>query len=209
MAELAGIDEPPACFVGAEERLFKPAWQPPESFRVIFVGKLIPLHGLDVILEAARLIPEVTFEVIGSGQETRLLADRPRNVVHVPWIDYEGLPAAYARAGCALGIFGASEKAQRVIPNKTFQALAVGCPVVTADSEGARELLTHGSDALLVEPTAPSLAEAIVALRDDRALAERIGAAGRETFEREASEAVLGRRWRDLIRGVAGRDPRR
>jgi glycosyltransferase involved in cell wall biosynthesis len=208
MSELAGIEEPPACYVGAEERLFKHAWQWPEDFRVLFVGKLIPLHGLEVILAAARLIPDVTFEVIGSGQQEHLLADRPRNVEHVPWVDYERLPAEYATAGCALGIFGASAKAQRVIPNKTFQALAVGCPLITADSEAARELLTHGGDALLVEPTASSLAEAIVALRDDRVLAERIAAAGRQTFEREASESVLGRRWRDLIHGVAGSDAR-
>jgi glycosyltransferase involved in cell wall biosynthesis len=201
MAEIGGIDEPPVCYVGAEERLFKHTWQRPRKFRALFVGKLIPLHGLDVILEAARLIPDVDFRIIGSGQLGHVLADKPANVVHVPWVGYEDLPREYASAGCALGIFGSSAKAHRVIPNKAFQALAVGTPLVTANAEGARELLTNGLDALLTDSTPASLAEAIVALRDDRVLAERIGSAGRATFEREASEQVLGHRWRDLIAG--------
>jgi glycosyltransferase involved in cell wall biosynthesis len=118
----------------------------------------------------------------------------------------------YAQAGCALGIFGASGKAHRVIPHKTFQALAVGTPLLTGDTPAAREMLVDGRDSLLVERTPEALANAIVALRDDATLAERIGAGGRATFEREASEAVLGVRWREAVeraierhRGRAGR----
>ena len=61
------------CFVGAEERLFRPAWRPPERFSCLFVGKLIPLHGLETILAAAALAPELAFRVVGSGQLDALL----------------------------------------------------------------------------------------------------------------------------------------
>ncbi len=203
LAELASIEEPAVCYVGAEERLFRPAWRRRDEFRVLFVGKLIPLHGLEAILEAARLLPEVPFRVVGSGQLEPLLADRLANVEHAPWIDYERLPAEYAAAGCALGIFGRSEKAERVIPNKAFQALAIGVPLVTADTEAARELLTSGHDALLTSRDPTEIAAAIRALRDDAGFAERIGAAGRATYEREASEAVLGRRWLATLEAVA------
>ena len=91
--------------VGAEEALFRPGWQPPEPFHVLFVGKLIPLHGLDTILAAAALVPEIPFRVVGDGQLAPLLDDRPANVEHVQWIPYPELPTAYQRAGCALGIF--------------------------------------------------------------------------------------------------------
>jgi glycosyltransferase involved in cell wall biosynthesis len=205
MAEIGGIEEPPVCYVGAEERLFRQMWRRPEKFHALFVGKLIPLHGLDVILGAARLVPDIDFRIVGSGQQGHVLADRPANVHHVPWIDYELLPEEYAAAGCALGIFGSSAKAQRVIPNKAFQALAVGTPLVTAASDGARELFIDGRNALLTEPSPRSLADAICALRDDAELAERIGQAGRETFERDASEKVLGARWSDLIAAVVAR----
>jgi glycosyltransferase involved in cell wall biosynthesis len=199
MAELAGIDEVAVCYLGAEERLFRHAWQRGEDFHVLFVGKPAPLHGLELILEAARRLPDVPFRVVGTGQVTHVLDARPPNVEHVPWVDYDRVADEYARAGCSLGIFGASGKAHRVIPHKTFQALAVGTPLVTANTPAARELLVDRRDSLLVERTPESLAKAIVALRDDPELAERIGRGGRATFEREASEPVLGVRWRDAV----------
>jgi glycosyltransferase involved in cell wall biosynthesis len=203
MADLSGLDHVSHVYVGAEERLFRHTWKQPEDFNVLFVGKLIPLHGLEVILAAARLIPDIRFTIIGSGQQHELLGTRPPNIEHVAWIDYERLPFEYARFSCALGIFGPSGKAGRVIPNKAFQALAVGTPLITADTPAARELLTDGTDALLVERTPKALAAAITRLAEDPGLAARIGRAGRETFEREASEAVLGRRWHDLLQALA------
>jgi glycosyltransferase involved in cell wall biosynthesis len=199
MRELAGIDKMAVCYLGAEERLFRPAWRRSDDFHVLFVGKPAPLHGLELILEAARQLPDVPFRIVGTGQVTYVLDARPPNVEHVPWVEYEHVPDLYARAGCALGIFGASGKAHRVIPHKTFQALAVGSPLVTADTTAAREMLVDGRDCLLVERTADALAQAILSLRDDAELAERVGAGGRATFEREASETVLGVRWREAI----------
>ena len=199
MGELARIDEVAVCLIGAEERLFLRAWHRSDEFHVLFVGKFAPLHGLELILDTARHLPDTSFRIVGTGQVTHLLSARPPNVEHIPWIEYERLPAVYARAGCALGVFGSSGKAERVIPHKAFQALAVGTPLITADTAAARELLVDGRDSLLVERTPEALAKAIVALRDDAELAARIGAGGRATFEGEASEAVLGVRWRETI----------
>jgi glycosyltransferase involved in cell wall biosynthesis len=52
---------------------------------------------------------------------------------------------------------------------------------------------------LTSDSTGEALAHAIQKLHDDVGLAERIGRAGRETFEIDASEDVLGRRWRDVV----------
>jgi glycosyltransferase involved in cell wall biosynthesis len=199
-AQLAGLDEVEVCFVGAEERLFKPGWGPPEHFTALFVGKLIPLQGVETILAAARLVSECRFRIVGSGQLAPLLADRPPNVEHVPWVEYGRLPDELRRAGCALGIFGTTAKAQRVIPNKAFQALACGVPLVTADTPAARELLVNEESALLVPPGDPgALADAVRRLATEADLAQRIAAGGRAAYERQASEAVLGRRWRGII----------
>jgi glycosyltransferase involved in cell wall biosynthesis len=199
-AALAGLDIVETCFVGAEERLFRPTWQPPNDFTALFVGKLIPLQGVETILAAARLAPEIRFRVVGSGQLSQLLAARPSNVDHVPWIEYDRLPQEIQAAGCALGIFGTTPKTQRVIPNKAFQALASAAPLVTADTRAARELLADGESALLVPPGDPAaLASAMRALADDDDLSRRIASGGRAVYERHASEAVLGERWRGII----------
>ena len=202
LAALAGLERErvAVCFVGAEERLFRPGWQRREPFHALFVGKLIPLHGLETILAAARLAPELPFRVVGSGQLEPLLDGRPPNVERVDWVEYERLPAELGRAGCALGVFGTSAKAARVIPNKAFQALACGVPLVTADTPAARELLRQGESALLVPPGDPeALAVALRRLAGDSALAGRIAAGGLAAYREHASERVLGQRWLGLV----------
>jgi glycosyltransferase involved in cell wall biosynthesis len=207
-AFLAQVGEIPrerieVCFVGAEDRLFHPGWRPDEPFRCLFIGKLIPLHGIETILEAARLAPEIPFRIVGSGQLDSLLADPPENLEWIPWVNYEDLPRELWGAGCALGIFGTSDKARRVIPNKAYQAIACGVPLVTAATPGARELFTDEEDALLVPPgDAAALAAAIRRLAAEPDLARRLGDAGRRTYEEHASEEVLGVRWRALLEGL-------
>lgn len=200
-------DLPPAktavCFVGAEDRFFRPGWRRTEPFRCLFVGKLIPLHGIDTIVEAARLAPEIAFRVIGSGQLDEILEGRPPNLEWVRWVEYEELPHELWEAGCALGIFGTSEKASRVIPNKAFQAIACGTPLITADTPAAQELFADGRDALLVPVGDPeALAGAVRRLAADAELARRIGNGGRKTYERRASEEVLGAQWKALMESV-------
>ena len=79
LATLGGL--PPervaVCFVGAEERVFTPGWSRRRTSTRLFVGKLIPLHGLETILAAARLAPEIPFRIVGSGQLDAAAADRP------------------------------------------------------------------------------------------------------------------------------------
>ena len=191
------------CLVGAEERLFHPGWRPDEPFRFLFVGKLIPLHGLETILEAARLAPELRLRVIGIGQLEAVMEKKPENVEWLKWVEYEQLPMEYWGAGCALGIFGTSEKTTRVIPNKAYQALACGTPLITADTRGARELLTDEESALLVPPRDPAaLAAAMQRVASDPELAQRLSSGGRAVYEERASEEVLGARWRSLIEEV-------
>jgi glycosyltransferase involved in cell wall biosynthesis len=200
MADLSGAPDPAVCYVGAEERLFKAVWRRPDRFTALFVGKLIPLHGLETILAAAALAPEIPFRIVGSGQLEAVLHNHPANVEWIPWVEYEDLPGEIQSAGCALGIFGTGAKAARVIPNKAFQAIACGAPLLTSDTPAARELLSDEASALLVPAgDADALAGAIRRLAADPELASRIAAGGRAAYEGKASEAVLGERWREII----------
>jgi len=202
LAALAGLlpDRIEVAFVGAEERIFTPAWTGTEPFTALFVGKLIPLHGVETILAAARAAPELRIRLIGSGQLDSLLETRPENVEWIRWVEYARLPGELHRAGCALGIFGMSEKAQRVIPNKAFQALACGTPLITADTPAARELLVNERSALLVPAADPGvLVTAMRRLATDPGLRQRLSTTGRQTYETYASEEVLGLRWREFL----------
>ena len=81
-------------------------------------------------------------------------------------------------------MFGGSEKAARVVPNKVFDALACGRPVVTADSDGAREWLRDGETALLTPAgDAAALAAALRRLLDERERA-RLGVGALDLYRR-------------------------
>lgn len=165
-----------AVFVGAELEIFSPQPQraPQQSterdLTVLFYGQFIPLHGIDTIIRAAQSLKcdPVQWILIGQGQTEpeirRLLDSQPLPKLQwISWIPYRQLSEWIERADVCLGIFGASAKAGRVIPNKVFQILASGKPLITRDSPAIRELLAPDASGIcLVPPEDPeALAEAI------------------------------------------------
>ena len=78
------------------------------------------------------------------------------------------------------------------MPNKVWQAMAVGRPIVTADGPAPRELLTDGVDALLVPPGDPdALADALRRLAADPGLRARLGAAARARYVSRGTPAAV------------------
>jgi glycosyltransferase involved in cell wall biosynthesis len=101
-----------------------------------------------------------------------------------------------AHAGVVLGGFRES----RAIPPSVFDALSTGAPVITADTEAARELLADGESALLVPPEDPAaLAAAVLRIAEDDDLRLRIAAGGNRVFRERASRRALGARWAELL----------
>ncbi len=102
----------------------------------------------------------------------------------------------FAHAGVVLGSFHES----RGIAPSVFAALATGAPVITGDTEGARELLRDGESALLVPPEDPGRAgHGTRPDRRRRDAADVVAARGRQAFELHATRAVRGRKWRALL----------
>jgi len=185
--------------VGAEPGMFPPSPPPSGPPRVLWYGKLAPLHGLDVIVEAARMPGVPMIRLVGEGQLGEWLADEirrdpPGSLEHIPWIPYDDLGAEVAASAVVLGIFGTSEKAARVVPNKVFQAMAAARPVVTAATPGVREVLSHDVDAVLVAPGDPAaLAAALRDLAADAPRRARLGEAARRRYEQVGLPAEAAR----------------
>lgn len=195
--------------VGAEPDLF-PATPPPEGeVRALFYGKLSPLHGLETVLAAARFPGAPPLRLIGDGQlrpwlDAQLARNRPPHLERESWVPYEQLGGEIASAAICLGIFGTSQKAQRVVPNKVFQAMAVGRPIVTADTPGAREVLTDGENAILVPAgDAAALAAAMIRLAGDPELRARLGDAAQRRFREIGAPAAVAARLLGALPGTA------
>lgn len=188
---VGALPEPQAS--GAARRLGKD-----EPLTVFQYGKWSPMHGADTVLAAADLLRDerLRFVLAGEGQLSAELRDiiASRKLTNVQWLG--ALPTRELRvrtvaADVCLGVFGRSQKAARVVPNKVYDGLACGRPVVTADTAGARELLRDGETALLTPAgDAAALAAALRRLQADDERA-RLGEAGLALYGRALTPSAV------------------
>lgn len=140
--------------------------------KVLFYGQFVPLHGIDTIVRAAWLAKDeaIDWVIIGRGQEEEriraLIAETPLpRLTWISWVDYDELKNWIYRADICLGIFSDSDKAARVIPNKVYQVLSVGVPLITRDSPAIREILNPDTPGVRLVPPADPKA-LFAAIRD-------------------------------------------
>ena len=121
------------------------------------------------------------------------------NELHASNVNFAGwqLPEAIAEEAAishvALGIFGITEKAGRVIPNKAFEAMAMGLPLITRSSKAVDELLTDKTNCLLVEPgNADHLAKQVLWARDNYGEAIGIADRAQEHVQQHCNTDAIG-----------------
>ena len=171
-----------------------------KQLRVGFYGSYIPLHGIPYIVRAAELLIDepVHFTIIGGGQERArvqaLVASLPKapEVEFIPARPYQEVLERMREMDICLGIFGDTDKTQRVISNKVYECAALGKPIITADTPAIREAFTPGVNIELCAHASPeALAEAIRRLAQDPALREKSGLGARKLMEERFTPALL------------------
>lgn len=183
--------------------------------RLLSVGRLDPIKGFDVLLEALALLHArgIAFDsvVIGEGAErARLLARRDElglqaQVAFVGAKPQGEVARAMAEATlmvmpCVVTPDGNADG----IPNVLTEAMAAGLPVVSTRVSGIPELIDDGVSGRIVEQRDPqALAEAIASLLADPALRDACAAAGRAKVEREFDVRIEAGRLHDCFREVA------
>ncbi|WP_284152456.1 glycosyltransferase [Desulfofustis limnaeus] len=206
-------------FVGAEPELF-PKANPTErkiqnhgDLTVLFYGQFIPLHGIDIIVEAAALLRSepVSWMFIGQGQEEEKIRNliarhRLEKIEWVPWVAYDELHRWIQRVDVCLGIFGTSGKAGRVIPNKVFQILSCGKPLITRDSKAMRELIPkHIQGIHLIEPgSSESLAAVIKSMVQSGDV--KVDAKSLDEVQQMITPEAVGRQVMEYLHRVSGVD---
>ena len=203
-------------FVGADEDVFVPRERQViggrDKFKVFFYGSFVPLQGIEYIIKAAKLLEEdkdIEFDIVGDGytfNEVKSLAEKLniRNVNFMGRVDFSELPGYILEADVCLGIFGRTDKAKIVIPNKVYHGLAMGLCILTGDSEAAREILVDGKDASLCGMSDErSIADAIKILKEDSKLRRNIAEAGRKTYLENWTTQVVGNRLSGFLEGIS------
>ena len=198
-------------FIGSDPKVIQPDTAlHNEKFTVHFHGFFNPLQGVHYVVRAARLLQDedVQFTIVGTGPKRirpRALAEElgAHNIRFSEPVSFEELNGWIARADVCLGIFGDTDKARRVIPNKVFEALAARKPIITSRTPAAEELLTDRENVLFCRGSdAEDLAGKIRELKRDEELRRHIAEEGYRLFEKRLIPRVLGGELKDAIVSV-------
>jgi glycosyltransferase involved in cell wall biosynthesis len=169
---------------------------------VVALGRLHRNKGFDTLLDAVALMPGVWLWLAGEGPERAALEAQAARLgiadrVRMPgWRTDVGALLAAADAFC---VPSRHEPLGSVLMEGFFH----GAPMVAAASQGPRQVVTDGTDGLLVPvDDAPALAAALGRVLADRDLAARLVEAGRRTCEARYSEAVVVGAYRNLLEAV-------
>jgi glycosyltransferase involved in cell wall biosynthesis len=139
---------------------------------VVYTGRAIAGKGVDVLLEAAREVPQARFLVVGRLYEQEYRRGAPTNVSFTGFVPPATIPPYLAAAD--LLVMPTTDDlpyASYTSPLKLFEYLASGRPVVASDLPVLREVLSHESNALLYPPRDhAALAAAIRRLLSSRRL---------------------------------------
>ena len=155
----------------------------PERASALFIGVLERYKNVHAIADAWRLaaprVPEATLRIVGDGRHRdvaeALVRDLPTRVTWDRRLETHDVVKAFDSAWVLL-LASRSEGTPRVV----LEALCRGRAVVGARAGGIPDVVADGETGVLVDPDRPDeIADALVRILSDRALAERLGEGGR------------------------------
>ncbi len=163
-----------------------------DEFIVMYAGAHGLSNDLGVVLQAAQQLngcPRIRFALVGDGKEKPNLAAAAQqmgltNVVFIPPVAKNEIGAALSAADACLAILKPLEWYKTTYPNKVFDYMAAGKPVILAIDGVIRVVVEEAGAGIAVPPGDPAaLAAAVRELADDAQRARQMGCAGRRAVE--------------------------
>lgn len=175
---------------------------------VVYLGTFVPLHGLQVVVDAIKQLAhlaDVEYVFIGDGQQAHILEElieqMPRGC-RITWMRGFYAPEEVVpfirSADVALGVFGGTGKASRVLPFKLYIHLLLGKCVVTQRAHSTPDVAME-IPAVFAD-TAAELAAALEALCASRHLVDSFGKRAATFYRLHLSNASVLKRWCEMLR---------
>jgi glycosyltransferase involved in cell wall biosynthesis len=182
------------------------------GFVVAYTGAHGPANGLDVVLDAAETLrtelPEVRFLLVGDGtSKPALLADADRrqltNIEFRDAVPKSAMPRLLHAVDAGLHVLADVDLFRYgVSPNKLFDYMAAGLPVITNTGGEVAELVNDAGAGLACPPDglAEAIREVVQATSAQRA---HWGSAGRNWVGSTRSRAAMANRLTTLLNAVS------
>ena len=169
----------------ADLDLFDPG-APRGPFQVAYFGAMGEANDLSAVVAAARLLPDVSFVLMGDGKRRAELERAAPENVRFRTGSKADVAALAAESSACLTLFKDVPVLATNSPNKLFDTFAAGRPAIVNMDGWMRELVEQNEAGVYARAgDAADLAEKVAWLRDHPAEAERMGANARALAERE------------------------
>lgn len=181
--------------------IFRRSNQVTDKFVVLYAGAHGMSNDLDVVLDAAALLVdlnEIQLVLLGDGKEKPALMARAqkmglKNVTFLPSVPKTEMASALAGADACLAILKPLEEYKTTYPNKVFDYMAAGRPVVLAIDGVIREVVEAAGCGIFAAPgNAVEVANAIRQLAADKKESRIMGMQGRDYLQKNFSRAAIG-----------------
>jgi glycosyltransferase involved in cell wall biosynthesis len=175
---------------------------PRDAPLAVALGRLHPNKGLDILVRAVALVPDLFVWIAGEGPERQALETLARDLGVSGRIKFLGWRTDRAALYKAADVCVYPSR-EEPFGNVVVEAWSCGVPIVTTASTGPAWLARNGEDAIVTPiDDVPALAEAIRKVIASKPLASRLVAGGRRRVAEEFSESSIVRRYRDLFEQV-------
>lgn len=199
--------------IGADNKVYKflGIKKPNDEFNVVYYGLFTPLHGCEHIIKAANLLKkykDIKFVMVGKGhtfESTFKLAQKLqlKNVIFYPDMTEVDAFDTLKEADLFLGFLQKHPSVNRIIPNKVYQGIALGKAVISAESDAIESVFTDKENIYLCKPASPeSLANAVLNLRNDQKLRDKIAKNGYKLYQDNFTPETVGAELKRIIRSA-------
>lgn len=194
------------------DRLLAEMGVDPKKFIAWFVGIFGSSYDILSVVKAARRLKEqgddsIQFVLCGEGDQfdaVKKEAEGLDNVLLTGWVDKPKLAAIGARAD--VGLMAYRAVAPQGLPNKLFEYLASGLPVISSLLGETEAAVAKYGCGRTVRPESPeALADALLYYRDHPEERKANGLAGQKVFREEYASEVVYPRLVDYLRQVVAR----
>jgi glycosyltransferase involved in cell wall biosynthesis len=168
-------------------------------------------NDLDVVLDAAKLLADakdIHIVLLGDGKEKAALQARAEqmqllNLSFLPSVPKSEMSQALAAADACIAILKPLEEYKTTYPNKVFDYMAAGRPIVLAIDGVIHEVMDAAECGIFSQPGDPSaMAQAIRQLASDPQTSRQMGLNGRKYLEENFSREVIGEKLVDLLEEI-------
>ena len=201
--------------LGANDRIYNFSGYKERTgeLNVVYYGRYNPMHGVEYIIEAARMCKKdetIKFIFVGDGQtfEDNYRLAKKYNLKNITFYkdktEKDSLDIL-RNADIFLGLFEKSNTVNRSMPNKIIQGAALGKAVITQEGDVLKTIFTHKKDIYFCKAEdGESLAKAILILQKDPSLRKSVSLNAAKLYLENFTPKAIGESFLKICNEVVG-----